>query len=160
MSNTVPAAQLPKAVIKRGDEQTRAPAKVTRLALHGWTLKKQIDNLKTQLDGVNKSLINTLGPGATVLVDSEVQVPIAERQTITVENDPALFELLGAQRWEDLVTEKTTYTPTDKLKAMVADGDDEVGMAAREHMAIKTSVSVSYRGGKPLPPNTSAKKAA
>lgn len=142
--------QLPRAVIKTEDASVEAGPELTQLALEGWWLKKEIDSMTERLNTVNETILLGVEPGSTLLVDDVVQIPVARRETVKVLKPETLKRLLRG-RYADLVTESISYTLTPKAKELAADADDPLGRELATCLAVSASVSLSYRGGKPLP---------
>jgi hypothetical protein len=145
-------AKTPKTMLQTSGSKALTPAgdAIAKYAVRGWELKQQIDKLKGELDDINARLIEAVEPGTTILVDDTCQVPVASRETIKVTDPAALSAALG-ERYPDLVSESVSYKLSDKLKALAADADDPIGRQVAAALSISQSVTVSYRGGKPLP---------
>lgn len=144
--------KLPRAAIKGSHtKMVKAGTKLTRLGLAGYNATKEIKSQQEILKGVNQKIVDLMDPGYTLILDGLVQIPVAEREGFILDNPEAIRSILG-ERFDDLVDERTSYTATPKLKELVADDDSELAKALRPHTKVTTSVSVSYRGGKALPP--------
>lgn len=140
---------LPQAAILSTYTAQECPAAVTRLAIAGWEARQQISALEEHLKRINAMLIKEIGSDVSVLVDGVVQVSVAERQTLAVIDPPGLMRALG-DRYEDLVAETISYKLSDKLKELLADGDDRQARKAREFIKVSSATTVTYRAGKPL----------
>ena len=78
----------------------------------------------------------------------QVKLTLTERETIQITNVEQMQAMLGG-RFEDLVETRLSYTLSDKLKTMLADGDHPLSEGLRACCAFKTNGSVTYRPVKP-----------
>ena len=125
-------------------EVTKAPKKLVEKVERGFAIKREMDALKEELDGINSQLIEEVGPNHTIEVEGLVKASISESQRVKVAQPGTLRGVLG-QRFEDLVREETRYEPEPKLKEMAFAGDDPQADKIRDALTISTSRSVSYK---------------
>lgn len=117
-----------------------------RLIRDGWAIKKQMDDLKNQLDAIQQKLIEAHGP-ASLIVPGECRVIISEREALEISDVAGLKAVLG-DRFDDLVKTRTTHVPSDKLKEMAVDGDDPKRDAIGACLTVKVSQSITWRAEK------------
>jgi len=130
-----------------GKTETRAPARLVKLALDAWEVKKEMDRLKDELAACNEKLAQAIEPGTALEIAGVCRVTVAERQTVKVTDADALEQILGP-RFEDLIDIRVNYRPLPKLVQMATDGDDPLGQVVAQALSIERSVTVSYRPAK------------
>lgn len=141
--------QVPAGQIENDGFITSADQDLIAMACVGWALKQQIDDLQKQLKAITDRLQASLGAGAALAVDGVCRVTVSNRQTFKLV-DPGRCEALLGGRFADLVSTSVEYTPTDKLKEMVLDGDHPLSEGLRGCFVLKDSTSVTFRPGKAL----------
>jgi hypothetical protein len=146
-----PKPAAPRTVIDTDGSLHDAPGDLAALAIEGWQVRKEIDAMQQRLDSINAMLIEAVGPGRAIHVDGICRASIAETTRVKVEDPGQLVEILGPQRFADLVDETTTWKASPKLLTLAADADDETGRQVAACLSASSSTSVRWLGGKPLP---------
>lgn len=124
-----------------------APLVYLNLAVRGWSLKCQIDDLKYDLDIINDKLLTGIGVGHAVVVEGVTRATLVERNTVNIES-PVHLRAVLADRFADLVKIEVNYKPEPKLIALACDGNDELAKDIRECLTVKTTQSVTWRPNK------------
>jgi hypothetical protein len=120
------------------------PETLTRIVLEAWDVKRQIDILKDRLDGLNSRIEEVIESGQAVVLEHTCRATRVLRQVIQIEKPDRVLEVLGEQRFADLVDEKTTYTPTLKFKHLLED-DQELAEALEDALTVRESTNMQYR---------------
>jgi len=139
---------IPNGSVESNGRAVQADIGLVALALQGFSIKGQIENLEGQLKAINDRLENSLGPGSVLVIEGVCRIPIASRQTFKL-TDPETCKALLGGRFDDLVYSSVEYTLTDKCKAIVLDPDHPLSESLRACVAIKESRSVTFRPIRP-----------
>jgi len=118
-----------------------------KLILEGWDIKKKIDDLEARLKDINQHLIDGYGAPASLVMRGICRVAVAERTSVKIADESGLRALLGA-RFDDLVTTKTSYAPTDKLQDIASSADDPLSKPLRKLLTTGSSQTVTWRAEK------------
>lgn len=143
-----PQSTLPACTLTRDGQTLALDADASALLCSAWTTKQIADDAKEDLDALNGRLLDAYGPGCVLEIPGQVRLALTERETISITDAEQMKSVLGG-RFEDLVETRLEYKLSDKLKAMLADGDHPLSEALRACCAAKTSSSVTYRPVKP-----------
>lgn len=134
--------------IKRdGGEVTALDAASIRLVMHGWELKKKIDELDAELKAIHAKLIEAHGAGASLIVHGVCRASIVEREAVKISDAERLKAVLGF-RFTDLVKTEIAYKPEGRLVEMAADGDEPLAPSIRECLTVGKSAAVTWRAEK------------
>ncbi len=145
---TVANDGLPSGVkIVGGKEEMALDAASIRLVLQGWDVKKKIDALKDDLDGINSKLIEAHGTGSSLVVTGVCRASLSEREVVKISDADKLRAVLGG-RFDDLVRTEVIYKPEARLIEMAADGDEALSPSLRACLAVGKSSSVTWRAEK------------
>lgn len=138
-----------KIVGKDGVEKP-CPKKLAALAGKAIGIKREYEYWREQLDAVNKELKTALEPelaqvqgSVAIELDEDMRVVVGHRWTWEITDIDAVRAVLG-ERYRDLVHERLNAKPERRLIALLNDGDDPIGMRAREYVAVKDSIAITY----------------
>lgn len=115
---------------------------------HGWEIKREIDALESELKEINRRFVEGFGSGTSLVIPGVCRVSIAERESVKITNDKKLREVLGDQRFDDLVNTKVSYSPTEKLIEMSCDVDNPLAKQVRKYLTTGRSETVTWRAEK------------
>ena len=133
-----------KGTIIQGDSERKATKAIVDWVAKAWAAKQRAEEAKKEWDQANKKLIETLGPGAVVVVQGLCRATIADRKSITIDDDDFLRTVLG-DRFDDLVEEQVKYKPLDKLLSIANDENHELYELVREALTEKVTTTVTLR---------------
>ena len=133
-----------KGTVERDGEVTSADPDLLNLVYSGWTYREARNKADEQLKLVNLGLLNSVGVGASVVVEGICKATLSERQTVEVKDPDKLKHILGEQRFNDLVNTTTRYTCGDKLIEISGDADHPLAEQIRGCLIFKASQSVTY----------------
>ena len=92
-------------------------------------VKKELDSLNEVLKGLKSSIeekaryfLEDYKESSVVLIAADSSLKVVFGWDVSVSNEALLVELLG-DRFDDLVTTKVSYAPTQKLKEMALEDD-------------------------------------
>jgi len=103
-------------------------------------------NLHAKLE---KALERRATPGMRIEVGNGNGVLVVESDDVTVtdvEQIGYLARITEPLAFDDLVRETRHYAATDKLKALVCDGDSDLGIRLRQAVAVRKMRTVYYLG--------------
>lgn len=143
----VAKAGLPAGVKAVGKDEMPLDAASIRLVMQGWEVKKRIDDLKSELDGINARLIEAHGTGCALSVTGVCRASLAEREAVKISDAERLKAVLG-DRFTDLVKTDVAYKPEAKLIEMACDGDEPLQPAIGACLTVSASKSVTWRAEK------------
>lgn len=128
-------------------ERPELPGKTLKLLLQGWELRKRIEALEGELAGINGRLRGDYAHGSTLVMPGVCLVSVSERETVKIDDEARLRELLG-ERFGDLVRQRITLAPTERLLEIAADADDPTSTALRQLLSVSSSTVVTWRPAK------------
>lgn len=108
------------------------------LLQQAWEARREFEEAKKRLDLLNEEMIDTFGAGSSLIVEDQVNVSIASKETFSITDINGVKDYLGS-RFEDLVTVREEYTLTKKFKSLTVDPD------LGQFVQIKPSIVVTYR---------------
>ncbi|MEO1750698.1 hypothetical protein [Thiofaba sp. EF100] len=143
------AVRLPagEKIERDGGEVTQLDAASIRRVVHGWEIKKKIEELEAELKAINAELIDAHGAGASLIVHGVCRASIAEREAVKIRDAERLKAVLGF-RFTDLVKTEIAYKPEARLAEMASDGDEPLAPSIRECLTVGKSASVTWRAEK------------
>lgn len=144
----IDAAQNKRAyIVHHGSkEQSAAPEKMVHQVLQAWQLLRKIEALQEDLEPMLEDLRPKL-LGQSLVIPGVCRLAVATTSSVGIKDPQKLLELLG-DKFEDLVIEKATYKPTEKLIEMSADADDQMAPAYRALLTIKSGSSIKFTAEK------------
>lgn len=143
-----PTVALPACTLTRDGQTLMLDPDASALLCSAWNTKQTVDDAKIDLDALNARLLDAYGPGCVLEIPGQAKLTLTERETIQITDPEQLRAVLGG-RFEDLVETRLEYKLSDKLKALLADGDHPLSESLRACCAAKTSSSITYRPVKP-----------
>lgn len=142
------APALPACTLTRDGHSLALDAHTSALIRSAWETRQTMDDAKQVLDALNVRLLESYGPGCVLEIPGHVKLTLTERETVAITDLAQMRAVLGG-RFEDLVESREEYKLSDKLKAMLADGDHPLSESLRACVAVKRSFSITYRPVKP-----------
>lgn len=143
-----PTVARPACTLTRDGQTLALDTDASALLCSAWNIKQTFDDAKVDLDVLNARLLDAYGPGCVLEIPGQAKLTLTERETVQITDPEQLRAVLGG-RFEDLVETRLEYKLSDKLKALLADGDHPLSEALRACCAAKLSGSVTYRPVKP-----------
>lgn len=129
--------------IEEGQERALDAASI-RLVMQGWEVKKRLEALKEELDGIQSKLIEAHGTGCALVVTGICRASLVARETVKIADAAQLKAVLGA-RFADLVKTDVSYRPEQKLLEMACDGDEPLRDDICACLVASNSQSVTWR---------------
>ncbi|MDD3553240.1 MAG: hypothetical protein PHC35_01780 [Deltaproteobacteria bacterium] len=138
-----------KIVGKDGVEKP-CPKKLAALAHKAIGIKREYEYWREQLEAINTELKAALEPElaqvqgmVAIDLDDDMRVCVGHRWSYEITDPDAIKVVLG-ERYIDLVRERLSVKPEKRLIDMLTSGDDPIGMRAREYVAVKDNIAITY----------------
>lgn len=137
-------AGVPPGVKVVGKREVPLDAATIRKVLEGIAAKRRLEEAKERLEAINAELLQAHGTGCSLVVPGVCRASLSERVSVQVTDADRLRGVLGG-RWVDLVDERVSYRPTEKLIELTSDGDHPLQAAVGECLTVSRSQSVTWR---------------
>lgn len=142
------APALPACTLTRDGLTVTLDEETSALIRSAWETKQTLDDTKQGLDALNARLLESYGPGCVLEIPGHAKLTLTEREAVAITDLAQMRAVLGG-RFEDLVESREEHKLSDKLKQILADADHPLCEPLRACVAVKSSVSVTYRPVKP-----------
>ena len=145
-------------VDKASGATAAVPTKLRGDIERAWYLKTKLDAEKAELDQLNKKLLDSFGPGVSIVIEGVARATTATRQSVSIIDEAALRDQLQ-ERFDDLVKTSVRYTAEPKLVELLTATEQPVDAPLAQATKVATSETISWRAEKPTKPEQKAKVA-